>query len=603
MAQAPRLAGAAPDVAHRRAGMLAAAGTLPVVALVSLLVGVPTILLLTYAFRESAFAGVGPGPTLDQFTALWDSASYPRLVVRTLLISVGVSLIVTAFAVVVAFAVKFRLSRRVALIILGTALASGVASFLVRILAWGSVLGSNGVINSSLELTGVTNGPLNFLYFGIFAVIVTMVYVNLPIAILVVYGAIQDLDQHAVEAARDLGAGRWRTVTQVVLPQIRGSVINTFILTLILSSADYITPSLVGGTQGYMLGELIKTEALNNADLPRAAAMAFGFITVIICALAMVWFLGRVLRPLATVLSPFINRVGTRLVRTAPAWSSTRSISRPATIACFIFLVTPTLLVLVFSFNNSSTLGLPWEGFTTRWYGDIISRAGFGDALSTSLRLMVVGVLGAMIAGTAFAFGTQHVLGWRRRVLVSLAALPVVLPGILIGLGILTVASAMGAPLGYWPTAAAHVLVITPLVILVVSARLNSMNPELLLAARDLGSSPFRAFRTVTFPMILPSLIGAAVIGAAFSLDQLFVTTFTIGSETSLPLWIFGQARIGFNPGLNALGVMLVAWTLLAPSLVYVGYRLLMNRSKSRTADNNSLPQILSPTYVRTEAS
>ena len=106
-------------------------------------------------------------------------------------------------------------------------------------------------------------------------------------------------------------------------------------------------------------------------------------------------------------------------------------------------------------------------------------------------------------------------------------------------------------------------------------SRLALLDPELGHAARDLGSTPARSFRTVTLPLILPSLLGAALVGAAFSLDEIFVTTFTIGAGSTLPLWILSQARVGFDPGLNALGMMLVAATLLLPLAAFAVYRLL----------------------------
>jgi ABC-type spermidine/putrescine transport system permease subunit II len=114
-----------------------------------------------------------------------------------------------------------------------------------------------------------------------------------------------------------------------------------------------------------------------------------------------------------------------------------------------------------------------------------------------------------------------------------------------------------------WITALAHVLLIAPIVILVVHARLSTMDPVLMEAARDLGSSSRQALRRITLPLILPSIVGAALLAAAYSLDEILVTTFTIGTDSTVPVWLLGQARVGFTPGINALGVMLLSATLI----------------------------------------
>jgi spermidine/putrescine transport system permease protein len=133
----------------------------------------------------------------------------------------------------------------------------------------------------------------------------------------------------------------------------------------------------------------------------------------------------------------------------------------------------------------------------------------------------------------------------------------------LIGTSLLVAASDQGIRLGVGVTALAHTLLVAPIVILVVYARLSAMDPSLVEAARDLGASPMKALRTITFPLILPSIVGAALLAAAYSIDEILVTTFTIGTDFTVPVWLLGQARIGFSPGINALGVMLMGGTLL----------------------------------------
>ena len=218
--------------------------------LVLVLVGLPMALLASYSFRESSFLGVGPGPTFEQYRLVFENANIVRVMFRTLVVSFGVASVVTILAFVVSYALTFRLTGRKALIVLGVIVASGFASFLVRIFAWGSILGTNGLVNGGLEAVGAIDDPLGFLFFGYFAVGVTMAYLWLPLAVLVVFSSMQGIDRKTVEASRDLGAGRWRTISKVVAPQARGGLAGAFVLTAIFTSADFVTPRLVGGPRG-----------------------------------------------------------------------------------------------------------------------------------------------------------------------------------------------------------------------------------------------------------------------------------------------------------------------------------------------------------------
>lgn len=547
--------------------LVRAVGTTPVLMLITAMVIGPAAVLCTYAFRESNFGGAGPGPTLQQFKTLFEGGFFVRLAIRTVGVGLAVGLVVTLLAGLMAFGLRFRFTRRKGYALLACSLGAGVASFLVRIYAWGTILGTRGLINSTLHRVGLTDEPIGFLFFGYFAVVVTMVYLYLPLGLLVVYGAMQDVDPNTLEAGRDLGAGRWRTLLQVVAPQVRPALHSCFVLVVVLSSADYVTPSLVGGTKGQMVGSLIRSQALAAGDLPGASAIAFAFVAILLFVLVAVSLLFLALRLLIRATGRRMNLAAQRIARHAPRRARRFSISKAATLVLVAYLVAPTVVVLVFSFNSASTLGLPWQGFTTKWYGEVIRRQGFSTALRNSVELAVISSAVAVGIGTPFAFAVARAQGISRSFLTGVATIPFVVPGVLIGLGLLSLADTLRLSLGLGVTVAAHVVLQLPIVVAVVAGRLAMLNPELPQAARDLGSSPARAFRTVTLPLILPSLLGVALLGMALSVDEIFVTTFTIGSDTTLPIWIFSQARVGFDPGLNALGVCLVATTLALPAL------------------------------------
>lgn len=546
-----------------------AARAAPAAVLVGAVVVIPALILGSYAFRETTFLGAGPGPTLDQFRGLAQHPTFWTLTGRTIGIGLVVGVVVTALAFTMAYGIRFRFSTRSGRRLLAVVIAAGVASFLVRIFAWATILNGNGLVNRVLSALGITSEPVESLFYSPFAVVVTMSYLYLPIGIVIMHGALQGVDAHSLEAGRDLGAGRWRTALQAVAPQVRNAITTCFVLTTVLAAADYVTPQLVGGTAGITVGVEIRDRAITGGDLPGAAATTIAFLLALAVALLCTFIALQCIRLLARPMSPTANRVALRLSRLAPRRLQRVSFSRAAAIVLAGYLLLPTLVVLVFSFNSARTLGLPWKGFTLDWYPEVIARPGFASSLQTSLTIALIASLGATVVGGAMASAAARSGPRTRGIIQAVALLPFVVPGILVGLGLLVVADASPLAPGMGLTLVAHVALLLPIVVAVVVGRLLTLNPEFRQAARDLGAGPATAFRTVTLPLVLPSLLAGFVLCFAISMDEVFVTAFTIGSGTTLPIWILSQARVGFDPGLNALGVMLVAGTVVIPLLVY----------------------------------
>lgn len=565
---------------------------IPGLVLVGLVVVIPSVVLTTYAFRESAFLGVGPGPTLEQFRNLIDQPTFWTLTRRTIGIGLVVGPLVTLLSFVMAYGIRFRFSPRAGRRIFAVVIAAGIASFLVRIFAWATILNGNGLVNKTLQAMGLIDEPAEFLFYSPLAVIVTMSYLYLPIGIAIMFGALQDIDPHSVEAGRDLGAGRWRTALQLVAPQARNAITTCFVLTTVLASADYVTPQLVGGTKGVMIGVAIRDRALSGADLPGAAATTIGFLLALAVVLLCVVVVARCCRLIARPLSPAANSLASRAAVHAPRWLQHVSFSRIATVVLACYLVLPTFVVLVFSFNSARTLGLPWHGFTTEWYPEVVSRPGFSASLRTSLVIGLAGALAATVVGGAMASAAARSGPRTRRFIQAAALLPFVIPGILLGLGLMIAADASPLVPGYAMTVLAHVVLLLPIVMAVILSRLLALNPEFTQAARDLGARPSVAFRTITLPLIVPSLLAAFILCFTISMDEVFVTVFTIGSSTTLPIWILSQARVGFDPGLNALGVMLVTATVVLPIVLYGLWRLTsraLGRNRSKDLEGAEL--------------
>ena len=499
--------------------------------------------------------------------------------VRTGLVAIVAGTAVTCLSLVVSYTLSFRLRSRTAMILLGVVVASAVASLLVRILAWGSILAKNGIINETLERIGLITDPIDSLFFSPLAVGITMTYLYLPFGILIVHSSMHGINPSNIEASRDLGAGRWRTVANVVVPQARTGMAGAFALTAMLASADFVTPRLVGGPTGLMVGSLVQDLALTAGDTPGAAALAISFVVLFIVALGCIALILKVLLKGLKLLEMPFNSMASRVVRNKPAMIDRRSWSTPITMLVLVYLVVPTFLVVLFSFNESRTTGLPMTGLTTKWYPEIVGRAGFAESLRGSLMVASFAVVMATAIAVPFAFAMNRSRGAAARLLWLIVVLPVMIPGVVLGSALFAATEKTGIPLGLATTAVVHVVLLVSEITLIVYARLSGLDGRMIEAARDLGSSPSRALRTVTLPLLLPAIIGAALLAAAVSLDEVFVTTFTLGPDNTLPIWLFGQARRGLSPGINAVGAMLLFGTLLSFVLaITIGKRSVLDR-------------------------
>jgi ABC-type spermidine/putrescine transport system permease subunit II len=371
-----------------------------------------------------------------------------------------------------------------------------------------------------------------------------------------------------------MGAGRWGTVARVVLPQARSGVSAAFALTFILAASDYITPTLVGGAKGQMIGSVIRDQFGGAANLPLGAALAFSFVALSVVVLAVLALLATAARRTLRGRLPVAPPAGWRprgRVRQALARTS---FSVPITALLMVFLLTPLVVVILFSFNRASVPSLPFTGFTGHWYGDIVGQDEFASALTTSLTTMAIGVGGGLLLGVPAAFALAR-RRFRLRPVVGAALYgPVAIPGVMIGVALLTALTYLNVRLGIMPTALAHVLLVTPYIIVVVRARLLEFDPRIGEAARDLGADPRRVLRTITLPLIAPSLLGAALLSAAVSLDEILVTNFTIGADATLPVWILSQIRRGITPSINALAVIILSASIVLVTLAGLAMRL-----------------------------
>jgi len=192
----------------------------------------------------------------------WDDFFHSAIYLKLFWKSVRLSLLVSVIVVVLAYPVAYFLAlsgtkrKYVLLLIL---IAPFLTSYLLRVLAWKVILGSNGVLNSFLFWTGIRSPdhPISQLLYSKFAVVLVLIYVWLPFVALPIFVSLESLDRRLLEAATDLGATRWQAFLRVTLPLSTPGVIAAFLFVFIPTVGEFVTPSLVGGTSGYMYGNQI----------------------------------------------------------------------------------------------------------------------------------------------------------------------------------------------------------------------------------------------------------------------------------------------------------------------------------------------------------
>jgi len=234
----------------------------------------------------------------------------------------------------------------------------------------------------------------------------------------------------------------------------------------------------------------------------------------------------------------------------------------------FAFLYLPIVVIVALSFNQSR-FGVRFTGFTFDWYLRLFSNERILEYLTNTLIVAVVSTLVSTTLGTLLAVGlVRYRFRWQSA-LRYLLYVPVVVPDVVMGISLLllfdVVRDAIGWPrLSLFTIILAHISFQISYVTLVVRARLMLLDPVLEEAAQDLGATPWRTFREVTLPLIMPGVISGALLAFSLSLDDFVVTFFTAGpGSTTLPLYIYSSVKLGISPEIHALSTLLVGTTIL----------------------------------------
>jgi ABC-type spermidine/putrescine transport system permease subunit II len=233
-------------------------------------------------------------------------------------------------------------------------------------------------------------------------------------------------------------------------------------------------------------------------------------------------------------------------------------------VALMVFLYLPIAFMIVFSFDESQTPGLPITGFTLHWYEVLLANRVLVRAVGNTITVAAIVATLATIIGTMAAF--VLVRGRIRYPNATRIAftLPIMVPGVLIGVALLIYfARAMDLTLSLATVIAGQLVITVPFVVLIVASRLHGFDRALEWAAADLGASPRQAVRHVVLPLIAPAILAGALISVTLSIDEFVITWFTVGSQPTLPTYIYTQVKFGVTPEVNAVATIMLVATLL----------------------------------------
>ncbi|HZP92073.1 MAG TPA: ABC transporter permease [Burkholderiales bacterium] len=234
----------------------------------------------------------------------------------------------------------------------------------------------------------------------------------------------------------------------------------------------------------------------------------------------------------------------------------------------YAFLYAPLVIVVAYSFNDSR-LNAEWVGFTFDWYDRLFHDEKMLIGARNSLFIGLTASAVSTVLGTMAGFAMYR---YKARLLQLLVLAPIAIPEILMGVSLLIFFVLAGVVLGLTSIVLSHIAFCIGFVAIVVRARLAGMDESLTEAARDLGATPWRAFRLVTLPLIMPGVVAGALMAFTLSIDDFVITFFTAGiGASTLPLQIYTMVKISVTPEVNAVSTLLMLLTL---ALILIATRL-----------------------------
>jgi putative spermidine/putrescine transport system permease protein len=238
------------------------------------------------------------------------------------------------------------------------------------------------------------------------------------------------------------------------------------------------------------------------------------------------------------------------------------------TVLVVLFLMFPIALIAIYAFNPSNVQSWPLQGLSTKWFSQTWNNDAMRQALWLSVKAGLISSLIAIVLGSMAAFAVHRFRFFGREVVSFVLILPIALPGIITGMALNSFFNFGSINLSLLTIVIGHATFCIVIVYNNVIARLRRTQTSLMEASMDLGADGVQTFRFVTLPLIATALVAGSLLAFALSFDEVIVTTFTAGAQNTLPLWIFGNIRLGQQlPEVNVVVLLVIAITIIPVTL------------------------------------
>ncbi|MDF2809433.1 MAG: binding-protein-dependent transport system inner rane component [Microvirga sp.] len=514
----------------------------------------PLASIVLRSLNEKGRAALGDQLYWGHYLAIVRDDLLWQVVQHSLMLAVVSTTITVLLAFPAAYIVS-RLSRQLSSLLLVAILMPFWVSIIVRLFAFTTILGRQGLINSALSLVDL--GPFVLLY-NTFATVTGMVAYLLPYLVLILLSAMRSIDTSLLTAARTMGASERRVFLDIYFPQIRPALASGMVLVFVLSLGFFLTPAILGGPHNLTIPIFIQQQ-VQTFQWGKAAAMG-----VVLLAVSTLGYIAAL-------------KIGGRGILT-PAQHGTRGASSeeplrltPVTALCWlalgvvlILLILPLLVVIPTAFTETTQIRFPPVGFSWKWFAEVVTSPLWIESLLKSIRVGLATAVVSTACGLALArVGMRLASPFWRTVIQVGAITPLIVPVILLGIGVFDIQGRIGLLGTDIGLVLAHAVLCLPLTFLVLANALSFVDGSMEQAAWTMGAGRSRAFWSVIVPSLVPALVGSFVISFVTSWDEAVIAMFQTELDKTLPVTIYSFLKSGITPAVSAVAALVTLPVLL----------------------------------------
>lgn len=543
---------------------------------------IPMAYILFVSFFTNIEVGtLEPALTLENYVEFLTSGFYREILYTT----VEISLLSTLFTIVISYPIAYFIvfsewaySKVLILLVIAPMLVGNV----VRAFGWFAIMGSSGVATQLLGYLGFSIDSLIGTKIGL---VVAISSVLMPFAILILMSVLYTIDQDIIEAAYNLGANRLQAFLYITFPLSLPGVIGATLISFVLTMGTFATDVFIGMPQIPMIGPFIYRVSVDDLNWPLAAAMAFVLLAVSFIFVYVYKYLMDLQESKRTRTSfrqADEEGIGLdrsfRLSRVLDWFSLDYSLFGLSLVdalwallllSTFLFLLLPVLFAVLISFNPSELYTFPPETITLDWYAQILESSGWIQSFRVSFEISILATVIATALSTSAAYAIGRFDFPFRDVLSAGTFLPLMIPQIILGLALLIFLNNFGLVGNLYGLAIGLAVYATPFATQSILATIENYDRSIEEAAMNLGANEIETFRYVTFPILLPGILTAAILSFIISYSNLQIAVFLQGpSLTPIPVRIFSEMQFGASPIIAAVSTVNIVLVLLAMTAV-----------------------------------